>query len=99
MQKSYALSATGAATGPADAGAGLNYRGCNLRVAGTASDSVVALESSPDNSTWTEQVRVTGPNWCTARSDLAARYLRPNVVSLGTGGAALAAVVTAVSAS
>ena len=88
------LSATGAATGRMDAGAGLTNRTYTLRVVSAVPDSVVALETSPDNTTYTEQCRVTGDGWAYAASNHARRYARFNVVSLGTGTPPLAATVT-----
>lgn len=95
MQLSYPASATGAQA-PADAGTGLTFYSAHMKVNGPAPDSVVALESSPDNTTYTEIARVTGPNWANAASSQRARYLRANVISLGTGGSPLTAVLTAV---
>lgn len=68
-----------------DAGAGHNWRNIYLKVATPARDAVVALETSPDNTTFTEVARVTGPNWGFARADHRQRILRANVISLGTG--------------
>jgi hypothetical protein len=85
-----AHSATGAAAGRMDAGVGNTFRQFNLRVVSNAPDSVVALETSPDNTTFTEQTRVTGDGWGYARNDHRQRYARVNVVSLGTGGAPIA---------
>jgi|SRR6516162_4209883 len=88
-----ALSATGAAAGRMDAGAGLTYGQFSIRVVSTVANSVVALETSPDNTTYTEQARATGDGWATARSDHRQRYARANVVSLGTGTPPLAVSV------
>lgn len=88
-----ALSATGAATGRMDAGASATNRQFYLRVVSTVQDSVVALETSPDNSTYTEQCRVTGDGWGYAGSNHARRWARVNVISLGTGAPPLAATV------
>lgn len=86
-----------AATGPGtvkhDAGAGAVFRQFTLRVCSNAANSVVALETSPDNSTWTAQTTVTGDGWAIARSDGTARYARANCTALGTGGAGLSSVV------
>ena len=80
-----------AATGPGankhDAGAGATFRSFSMRVCSLAPDSVVALETSPDNSTWTSQAIVTGDGWVTARTDAKQRYARANVTALGAGGA------------
>jgi hypothetical protein len=96
MQNSYPASTTGAQVPSVDAGTGKTFYSIKLKVTGPAADSVVSVETSPDDTTYTEQARVTGPAWCSARSDHRARYVRANVVSLGTGGAPLAAIVTAV---
>ncbi len=96
MQQSYPVSAAGPQAGPADAGSGKTFYSAHINVIGSAPDSVVALESSPDNTTYTEQARVTGPQWGNAKTDLRARYLRANIISLGTGSQPFAAVVTAV---
>ena len=92
-----ALSATGAATGRMDAGAGNTYKTFGLRVVSTVPDSVVALETSPDNTTYTEVCRVTGNNWGTARSDHRQRYARANVISLGTGTPGLSVIINSYS--
>jgi predicted RNA methylase len=94
QQKPFAHTATGPATGPVDAGAGNTTGGLVLKVNSAAADCVVALETSPDNTTWTEQARVTGPNWAYAASNHARRYVRSNVINLGTGGGPLSTVVT-----
>jgi hypothetical protein len=86
--------ATGPAAGRQDAGVGNTWRLFNLRVASAAPDSVVALETSPDNTTFTEQCRVTGDGWGFARSDHKQRYARVNVISLGTGGAPVMSNIT-----
>lgn len=101
---SFTMSANATATGTvsvtvanvADAGAGKTYRQLNLRVMG-ANDAIVALETSPDNSAWTEQARVTGGafgNWCYAASNHARRYARVNVISLGTGTPPVSATIS-----
>lgn len=82
--------ASGVATGRMDAGAGLTNQTFTLRVVSNAANSVVALETSPDNSTYTEVARCTGDGWAIARSDHKQRYARANVISLGTGGAGIA---------
>lgn len=86
-----------AATGPGavkhDAGAGNTFRQFTLRVCSNAANSVVALETSPDNTTWTAQAVVTGDGWAVARSDAVFRAARANVTSLGTGGAGLSSIV------
>jgi len=94
--KGYTATATGPVAGPLDAGAGKTYRQLNMRVM-AANDAVVALETSPDNTTWTEQCRVTGGqfgNWCYAGSNHARRYSRVNVIGLGTGGTNASAVIS-----
>lgn len=95
MQLSYPVSATGPVS-PADAGSGKEFYSAHINVIGSAPDSVVALEASPDDTDYTEEARVTGPQWGSASSDLRARYLRANVITLGTGGQPFAAVITAV---
>jgi len=86
-------SATGAGANKQDAGAGNVYRGFTLRVVTSAPDSVVVLETSPDNTAWTTQSTVTGDGWGYAASSHKQRYARPNVTSLGTGAPALATTV------
>lgn len=85
-----AHSATGAATGRMDAGAGNTFGTFGLQVSSNAPDSVVALETSPDNTVFTEVARVTGSRWGQARTDHRQRYARVNVINLGTGGAPIA---------
>jgi hypothetical protein len=85
MQRQFTASATGPIAGPIDAGAGKLYRNIYVKVSSAAKDAVVAIESSPDNTTYTEVARVTGSNWAYARSDHRQRYLHANVISLGTG--------------
>lgn len=82
--------ATGPASGRMDAGAGSTYGNFALQVSSNAPDSVVALETSPDNTTFTEVARVTGSRWATARTDHRQRYARVNIINLGTGGAPIA---------
>lgn len=92
---SFTMNQTATATGsitatvgyvPVDAGAGKLYRNIYAKAASPAANSVVAIETSPDNTTYTEVARITGSNWVFARSDHQQRYLRANVVNLGTGG-------------
>jgi hypothetical protein len=85
MQRQFTASATGPIANPIDAGAGKLYRNVYFKVSSAAANAVVALESSPDNTTYTEIGRVTGSNWGFARSDHRQRYLHANVISLGTG--------------
>lgn len=77
-----------------DAGAGNNYRNFGLKVTSAVQNCVVALETSPDNTTWTEQDRVTGPSWSYVALHHSRRYARANVINLGTGATPVAAVVT-----
>lgn len=80
-----------------DAGAGKTNRQFTLRTQTNANDAVVALETSPDGTTWTEQSRATGHQfgaWQYAASNHARRYARPNVISLGTGAPPVAAVIS-----
>lgn len=80
-----------AATGPGavkhDAGAGVTFRAFSMRVCSPVPDSVVALETSPDNTTWTARGSVTGDGWVTAATDTKFRYARANLTALGAGGA------------
>lgn len=94
MQQSYTATATGPIAGPVDAGSGNTYQIKSVKVSGPAADSVVALETSPDGTTWTTADAVTGPNWASAALHLRARFARANVVSLGTGSPPLAVVLT-----
>jgi hypothetical protein len=80
--------ATGAGSVKHDAGTGNVFRNFVLRVVSPVPDSVVALETSPDNTTWTPQAVVTGDGWAIARSDAKMRYARANCTALGAGGAA-----------
>lgn len=75
--------ATGVGAGRMDAGAGSTYGTFVLRVVSPSQTSVVALETSPDNTTFTEQARATGDGWATARSDHRQRYARVNIISMG----------------
>ena len=85
--------ATGAAAVKQDAGAGNTFGVFYLRVCSSAPNSVVVLETSPDNTTWTPQATVTGDGWASAASDHRRRYARANVSSLGTGAAPLSTTV------
>jgi hypothetical protein len=85
---------TGASATPMDAGVGSTFGTFYLRVVSLAPDSNVALETSPDGTTWTQMATVRGDGWCFARSDHRQRQARSNVISLGTGGLPLSAVVT-----
>jgi hypothetical protein len=96
--KNTAHSTTGPSASPMDAGAGNTQGSITMRVVSNpllnpANDSVVNLETSPDNTTWTVMGSVRGDGWCIARSDHRVRSVRSNVVNLGTGGAGLSAVV------
>jgi hypothetical protein len=93
--KSFTATAVGVVTGPLDAGAGHTFGSFNFKVHSVAPDCVVALETSPDNTTYTEVARVTGPKWGFGRSDHRQRYAHVNVISLGTGTPGLAAVINA----
>lgn len=77
-----------------DAGSGNTFRNFGLHVTSPAPDCVVALETSPDGTTWTEQDRVTGPAWAYVAMHHARREVRANVISLGTGTPPLAACLT-----
>jgi hypothetical protein len=92
-QQGYTASATGVVAGPWDAGAGKTRGNFNMKVSSAAPNCVVALETSPDNTTYTEVCRVTGPNWCFAASSDRARYAHVNVINLGTGAPPVAAVI------
>jgi hypothetical protein len=87
-------SATGPAAAAMDAGVGNTYGCFYMRVVSAASDSNVALETSPDGTTWTQAATVRGDGWCFARSDARTRQARSNVISLGTGALPLSAIVT-----
>ena len=94
--KNYTAVATGPVAAPLDAGAGKTYRQFAMRVM-AANDAVVALETSPDNTTWTEQARVTGNQfgaWCYAGSNHARRYARANVIGLGATGTNASATIS-----
>jgi len=93
--KAFTATATGVVAGPLDAGAGNTYGRFNIKVNSVAPDCVVALETSPDNTTYTEVARVTGPKWGFAGSNQRARYAHINVIGLGTGAPPVAAVITA----
>lgn len=82
--------ATGAGIGRMDAGVGNTFSNFALQVSSNAPDSVVALETSPDNTTYTEVARCTGNRWATARTDHRQRYARVNIINLGTGAQPLA---------
>jgi hypothetical protein len=75
--------ATGAATGRMDAGAGNTFGVFNLRVVSPSNTTVVALETSPDNSTFTEVCRCTGDGWAFAGSNHRQRYARVNIINMG----------------
>ena len=65
--KSFTAPATGAVAGPMDAGAGNTYGTFNLKVNSAVQDCVVALETSPDNTTYTEMARainISAPFLC-----------------------------------
>lgn len=87
-------SATGAAAVKQDAGAGSTYGGFTLRVVTPSPNSVVVLETSPDNTAWTAQATVTGDGWGYSASDHRRRYARANVTNLGTGAPPLAATIS-----
>jgi len=102
---SFTMSANATATGTvsvtiaatSDAGAGKTNRQFSLRAQSAANDAVVALETSPDGTTWTEQARVTGGPfgaWCYAGSNHTRRYARANVISLGTGTPPVSATIS-----
>lgn len=91
--KSYTATATGAIAGPVDAGAGKTFRNFSLKAFG-APDATFVLETSPDNTAWTAQDNVTGPNWGYAGMHHARRYARVNVTFLGTGAGPVGAVIS-----
>lgn len=87
--------ATGAAAA-VDFGAGYTSTGWVMVPTSVAPDSALALEVSPDNTTWTRVGQTTGARpviWFGGH--IAARYARINVVALGTNppGAAVGAVL------
>jgi len=88
-------SATGAGANKHDAGAGGTFGGFTMFVSSPSLTTVTALETSPDNTTWTPQGIVTGTGWVTARSDLRQRYARPNVTTLGGAGTLINSTVNA----
>jgi hypothetical protein len=99
---SFTMSQNATATGtitatvgytPVDAGSGKTFRNISLKSFG-APDCVIALETSQDGSTWTEQDRVTGPNWGYTAMHHARRYSRANVINLGTGAGPVGAVIS-----
>jgi len=92
---SFTATVVGVVANPLNAGAGATYGHFYLKVKSTAPDCVVALETSPDNTTYTEVARVTGSKWGYSRSDLRAQYAHVNVISLGTNAPPLAAVIAA----
>jgi hypothetical protein len=94
MQASFTAIAVGPVANPVNAGAGKTFRQYGLKVMSIAPDCVVALETSPDNVTYTEACRATGPKWAYGGSSVTSEYARVNVISLGTGGHPVAAVVT-----
>jgi hypothetical protein len=87
MQASFTATAVGPVANPVNAGAGKTFRQYGLKVTSTSPDCVVALETSPDNVTYTEACRATGPHWAYGGSSVTSEYARVNVISLGTGGA------------
>jgi len=94
--KSFTATATGAVAGPLDAGAGNTFGRFTIKILSNAADASVALETSPDNTTYTQMCLVSGGKpWGFARSDHRQRYARVNVVSLGTGTPPVAAVILA----
>jgi hypothetical protein len=94
QQRSFTATATGPIAGAWDAGAGLTRGTHNMRVTSAAPDAVVAMETSPDNTVWTEITRTSaGKMWGFGGSSQRARYVRANVISLGTGAPGVAAVI------
>jgi hypothetical protein len=93
--KGFTATAVGVVAGPLDAGTGNTLGHFNIKVTTTAPDAVVALETSPDNTTYTEVARVTGSRWGYGNSNGRQRYAHINVISLGTGTPPVAAVITA----
>jgi hypothetical protein len=61
---------------PLDAGAGNTLGAFNIKVQSAAPDCSVALETSPDNTTYTQMALVSGSKWGFARSDCRQRYAR-----------------------
>lgn len=90
----YVASAT---TGAAqDFGVGYISNGWVMTPTSYASDSQIALEISPDNTTWTRfGISVGGRPVSVFGAHVAARYARVNVVALGTNppGGAVGAVL------
>lgn len=90
----FTMSANATATASVPVTVTSTYGCFYMRVVSPAPDSSVALETSPDGTTWTQQSTVRGDGWCFARSDHRIRAARSNVVSLGTGGAPISAIIT-----
>lgn len=90
-QNQWALDAVGPGT---DFHNGKTFTGLHLKVTSPASDCVVALETSEDGTDWVAQDSVTGPHWAATAKHFSTQWVRPNVVSLGTGAPPLSAVVT-----
>jgi hypothetical protein len=65
-----------------------------MTVTNGAADSQIALETSPDNTTWTRIATVTGQKSCAIiNAGIGARYARVNVVAMGTGQTKVGAVI------
>jgi hypothetical protein len=94
VQLSSAITAIGPGN-VANAGTGKNYKTFCMYVASSAKDTVTQLQTSPDNTTWTTADTVTGTGWAWSAKGLRAQYARANCTGLGTGGAPIQAVVTA----
>ena len=95
-QHSGDRTATGAGSA-LDYGAGSSLGTWVMTVTNAAADSVCALETSPDNTTWTRVGTVTGMKSCAViNAGLGARYGRINVIALGTNppGGKVGAVIS-----
>jgi hypothetical protein len=88
--------ATGVGTA-VDLGAGSAYTNFSLVPTAFSPDSIMQLEVSPDNSTWTPVGRTLGGRAVSVLgSHILARYVRFNVITLGTGtpGPGIGGVIT-----
>ena len=94
MNVSSIITAVGPGANVANAGAGKQYKYISMKVTTAAPDTVVQLQTSPDNTTWTTVDTVTGPNWGWAARGARGQYVRANCTAMGTGVTSFGAVVT-----
>lgn len=81
-------SAMATAVGPMasiDAGQGRTFSALQMGILGGSPDCSAVLETSSDGSNWVPRVKATGERWGSTATDVADRYVRANVMSLGTG--------------